>query len=1132
MKDPSNTYQALIEEISLLKQRIKELEQSESGCKTSEKTLQKTERLLNIIIDTIPAMIWQKDLEGRYLLVNNAYCRTVGLPKEAILGRTDYDLYPKEIADKYVSHDMKVLTSGKSDLGIEEYHKKPSGDYGWSLTDKLACIDDQGNIIGTIGFALDITERKQAEEKILTLLTSVQEEKNRTSSLIDSITDEVWFTDTQKRFTIANPSALKQFCLAPGQTIEVEKLAKSLEVLRPDGSPRPVEEAPPLRALSGEVVMNQEEIVRIPASGEFRHRQVSSAPVRDSSGHIIGSVSVVRDITEFKRAEEALHERELFLNAVGTMAKVGGWKLDVATGKVYWTTETYRIHDIPEDTDYDLSGAVTFFDMPGRTILEAAIQRCIETGEFYDLELAFTSAKGRHLWTHTIGHAVQQNGKTIELIGTFQDITDRKHMEDELKSNYALLQIAGDTARFGGWSVDLSNNICTWSDVVADIHEVPRDYVPSVEEGINFYTPEWQEKITQVFSACAKEGIPYDEDMEIITQKGKRVWVRTTGRAVRNKDGKTIKVQGSFQDITQSKRVEEELRKSENLFKKVFEILPIGLWIADKNGKLMQGNPAGVKIWGMEPKVGQSEYGVFKARRLPSREEIAPEDWALAHTVNKGVTIVNELLEIDAFDGKKKIILNYTAPILDSNGEVEGAIVVNQDITDHKRAEEKLQESYKALSLFIKNSPIYAYLKEVTPAESRVLWASENYLDMIGIPGSQMTGKKMEELFPPEFAKKITQDDWDVVSKGEVLNLDEDLNNRNYTTIKFPISLSEKNLLAGYTIDITDRKHMEAELREAEEKYRGIFEGAQEGIFRSTPEGSIVMANPAMARIAGYESPQEMITAINDAAHQFYVKPEERAEVLNRIEENGFVKGVDAQFYRKDGTVIWCNMSARAIRDGVGKTIYYEGIIEDITERKQSTERLRKALRGTVEAIAVTVEARDPYTAGHQRRVSDLARAIATRMNLPYDQIDGLRMAGLIHDIGKVSIPAEILSTPRKLTHIEFTLVKTHPQSGYDILKDIEFPWPIARMVLEHHERMDGSGYPNGPTGDNLLLESRILAVADVVEAMSTHRPYRPALGIDAALEEIASNKGILYDPEVVDACLHIFNVGGYKIKD
>jgi putative nucleotidyltransferase with HDIG domain len=178
--------------------------------------------------------------------------------------------------------------------------------------------------------------------------------------------------------------------------------------------------------------------------------------------------------------------------------------------------------------------------------------------------------------------------------------------------------------------------------------------------------------------------------------------------------------------------------------------------------------------------------------------------------------------------------------------------------------------------------------------------------------------------------------------------------------------------------------------------------------------------------------------------------------------------------------------------------------------------------------MALTVETRDPYTAGHQRRVSNLAREIAKEMGVSKDQIQGVRMAGVIHDIGKISVPAEILSKPGKISENEFGIIKEHPNVGYNILKTVDFPWPIAQIVLQHHERIDGSGYPNGISGEDILLEARILAVADVVEAMASHRPYRAALGINVAFNEISKNHGSLYDPKVVDACLRLFKEKGY----
>lgn len=207
----------------------------------------------------------------------------------------------------------------------------------------------------------------------------------------------------------------------------------------------------------------------------------------------------------------------------------------------------------------------------------------------------------------------------------------------------------------------------------------------------------------------------------------------------------------------------------------------------------------------------------------------------------------------------------------------------------------------------------------------------------------------------------------------------------------------------------------------------------------------------------------------------------------------------------------------------------YRRDLEQMVEER--TEKLRKALDGIVHAMALTVETRDPYTAGHQRRVTELALAIAKQDGLLEEQMEGLRMGGMIHDLGKIAVPAEILSKPGRLTDTEFSLIKNHPQVGYNILKEIEFPWPVAQMVLQHHERINGSGYPQGLSGEEIILEARIMAVADVVEAMASHRPYRPALGIDTALEEISKNRGSLYDPDAADACLKVFKEKGFEFS-
>ncbi|MCX6004557.1 MAG: PAS domain S-box protein, partial [Chloroflexi bacterium] len=337
--------------------------------------------------------------------------------------------------------------------------------------------------------------------------------------------------------------------------------------------------------------------------------------------------------------------------------------------------------------------------------------------------------------------------------------------------------------------------------------------------------------------------------------------------------------------------------------------------------------------------------------------------------------------------------------------------------------------------------------------------------------------------------------------------------------------------------DITNSKEAEKIIDKQREEYRTIFDSVRPAITYIDKDGAVQRINKAGATFFGLK-PKELI---GKTAYDLF--PAAQADQFsadnNEVISSGIPKiGLVTEYSLPSGEKRWTQTDRIPYLDEHGDAI---GVIEfdqDITRRKiaeekliKSYESLKKTLNDAINTMAKIVEIRDPYTSGHQHKVADLATAIAREMKLEDTRIDQLKMAAVIHDIGKMSVPSDILSKPGKLSDIEFSLIKTHSQSGYDIVKSMDFPCSVAEIVLQHHERLDGSGYPNNLKGEDTLLEAKILVVADVIEAMASDRPYRPALGIEKALEEISKNRGKLYDPGVADACMEVFKSGKFEFK-
>ena len=323
-----------------------------------------------------------------------------------------------------------------------------------------------------------------------------------------------------------------------------------------------------------------------------------------------------------------------------------------------------------------------------------------------------------------------------------------------------------------------------------------------------------------------------------------------------------------------------------------------------------------------------------------------------------------------------------------------------------------------------------------------------------------------------------------------------------------------------------------------DDRFRDLVETTSDLIWELNGQAVYTYISPQVYDVLGYE-PEEVL---GKTPFDFVPLQEARRltkTIMAAISSLQPFRTVDVPNLHKNGHTVFLETSGVPFSNVGGQLVGYRGIHRDVTLRRAADQQVHetiKQLESTVEsviqAISLTVEMRDHYTAGHQKRVNQLACAIAREMHLPIERIQIIRVAGLLHDFGKIFVPTEILIKPGKLSDLEFSLIKSHPQSGYNVLKSIEFPWPIADIIVQHHERMDGSGYPSHLRGEEIGTEARILAVADVVEAMTFHRSYRPALGLDTALREISKNKATLYDPKVAEACLDTFLDRSFKWQD
>jgi len=585
--------------------------------------------------------------------------------------------------------------------------------------------------------------------------------------------------------------------------------------------------------------------------------------------------------------------------------------------------------------------------------------------------------------------------------------------------------------------------------------------------------------------------------------------------------------------VTELEIANQNSKILEDKYRSQFEHLQDAILLTKPDGSILEANKAASVMFGRSADEirGVGRNGLVDV--TDPRLQTALEERAHTSGVHAEITMLRA--------NGEKFPADITSTIFtDMNGQQRTSIII-QDITERKRAEDSLKKSEARFRSYFE-LPLIGIA--ITSPEKGWIEVNNRLSDILGYSVQELKGMIWSELtYPEDLDADIKQ--FNRVLAGEIDSyvIDKRFIRKDgeviWTSLAAGCVRKQDGAVDYFVVlleDISVRKQAEDALRESEEKYRTILEDMDDVYFEVDTKGNITFVNRSSSKMSGYSEEELLGMSFKQISVPDGI--ELVMQYFGEIFQTGKIgKPFIWSLKKKNGEQGFFEVVASLIRDKQGNPMGFKGIGRDITERRQTEAKLqqtldslRKAVGTTIQVLVSAVEARDPYTAGHQSRVAHLACAIATEMGLAQDKIEGIRLAGSIHDIGKLSVPAEILTRPSKLTNLEFSMIKEHSQNGYEMLKHVESSWPLAEIVYQHHERINGSGYPRNLKGDDIIIEARIMAVADVVEAMASHRPYRPSLGIESALEEIENNKGIFYEEAVAMACLKLFREKGYNL--
>ena len=1072
--------------------------------------LQEAERRYRSAFENAIGGIVQTSPDGLLLNLNPAMARMLGFesPEQAMkeIGKVADHFYenPKD------RERLKQLLESEGVVRNYEMHLRHLA--GHTIIARMnahTVRDKAGCTLYYQGEMEDITERKAAEAALL-----ASEEKYR--SIFETALEGLFRATLDGRIIAVNPAMARIYHFeSPEQMIaEVHDIGAQLYANREDRKTY----ASLLRKKG--IVQNFETEQRR-RDGSTVWVSANAIPVRDENRKIVYYQGMVEDVTKRKLADEAKKESERQYRELYDFLPIPAYEMDLGGNATFVNRAIHEVFGVTEEDVKKGLNARQLLSAEGVEELRKDIESLLRGGQVGGKEYTLRRLDGSFFPAIVNSSIIYRKGEPVGVRGAVIDITDRKRVEDELRRSEEKYRVLIDNANEA--ILIIQDGLLKFANPASLIFSGYSKEALLFKPFTEFVYPEDREMMKEYYiKRISGEDVPTNYDFRIKTQDGSVKWM-TVHTALVEWEGSSATL-NFLSDITNQKKAEDALRESEERYRSLFEYLQDAVFLTKPDGSIIEANQAACAMFGRSVDefraVGRS--GLVDA--ADARLKAALEERARTGKARADLTMIRA--------NGEKFLADVTSTVFtDIHGQQKTSMII-RDITERKKAEEALLESEKRYRSVFEDHVAVKLL--IDPDDGSIIEANAAAENYYGWSREQLKKMKIQDInvLPPEDVRKETEN---AIAEKQVhfefRHRRADGSVRDVEVLTSKIDMRGKALLHSIVHDITERNEAEDALRNAEARYRSYFELPLIGIAIISPEKSWLEANDRLLAILGYPWQELKKMTWSDLTY-----PEDLAadaEQFNRVLA-GKIESymLEKRFIQKNGEVIWISLAVGCVRNQHGAVDYFVALLDDITDRKESVKRIRKSLEATIQAMTVAVETRDPYTAGHQRRVADLARSIAAEMGFAADQIDGVRMAAVIHDIGKLSVPAEFLSMPRRLTDMEYSIIKTHAQAGHVILKDIEFPWPIARMVLEHHERMDGSGYPQGLTRNDILIESRILAVADVLEAMASHRPYRPGLGLDAALREISENSGILYDPEVVDACLRLFHDKGYGIVD